>query len=186
MADVAHLQNRMTPDEYLTAEAAAEHKSEYVNGWLFGMAGTTNRHAVIAGSLTIALGPTLKRSCQFFLSDTKVRIRKAEETFYYYPDFHITCGGFEPGSQYNENPVFICEVLSPSTARADRREKFDNYKTIPTLQEYMLIDQDIPKVELFRRSTGWVLELYTRGHVIHLDSIGQDLAISDLYARVDY
>lgn len=186
MADVAHLQNRMTPEEYLASEQASEYKSKYVNGWLFGINRAANRHSVITVSLTLALGPALKRPCQIFLSDTKVRIQKAEETYFYYPDFHISCDAFEPGSQYNEHPIFICEVLSPSTARADRREKFDNYKTISTLQEYMLIDQDITKVELFRCSTGWAQELYTRGHVIHLDSIGHDLAISDLYARVDY
>ena len=186
MADVEHLQSRITPEAYLAAEDAAEFKSEYVNGWLYGIAGATNRHTMIFGDLFGSLLSIVVRPCRVYGTDTKVRIRKAEEIFFYYPDASVSCAPFAPGDTFVDQQVLICEVLSPSTARLDRQEKFENYKMIDSLREYLLIDQNIPKVEVFRRSTGWQQEIYTRGHIVHLDSIDADLAISDLYARVVY
>ena len=185
MADVAYIHNRMSPDEYLAAEEAAEYKSEFVDGVVYGMAGGTPRHNSISLSLSFVLLPAIKRPCRLYMADVKVRLKKAEKSIFYYPDVWVTCTPPVPGNTFADNPVFICEVLSPSTARTDRLEKFENYKLIDSLQEFMLVEQDVAKVALFRRSTGWAQEIFTAGEVLHLESLDFDLAISDLYARVD-
>jgi len=94
-----------------------------------------------------------------------VRLKIKMDEFFYYPDVVVACGSEGVENYFLRNPKVIAEVLSPSTEGTDRREKFMNYRRIPTLEEYILIAQDTPEVTIHRRSTEWKPTVLTRGIV---------------------
>ncbi len=146
---------------YLEKERLAETKSEYYQGQTIAMAGASAAHNALVAALIGELYAQLKGSdCLAMPSDLRV---KAEATGRYtYPDVTIFCG--KPLYEDSErdtllNPKVIIEVLSPSTEAYDRGKKFESYRTIPSLEEYVLVSQDRPKIECFRRQNAfWVLQ----------------------------
>ena len=139
-------------DEYLRQERLAESKSEYVNGSVDAMSGGTIDHNRIAGNIFWRLASQLSgRPCEVFNSDMKVRIDKAN--VFRYPDLSGLCGPlnfYDDAADVYRNPTLIVEVLSPSTEKLDRGEKFALYKLIDSLKEYVLVRQDRREVEVFR------------------------------------
>ena len=184
MSDTAHSIDWMSPEQYLLHEQTAPCKSEYVNGVLYAMAGTSDRHNLIAGDLFARLLAGTKPPCQVFFADIKVRVRREVQSNFYYPDIVVACTPGELDSYYRDFPVFICEVLSPSTERIDRTEKFDAYRSLPSLQEYLLVHQDLRRAEVFRRRTGWRQEVLKAGDTIALESLGIEVPLADVYARL--
>jgi Uma2 family endonuclease len=114
----------------------------------------------------------------------KVVIRNKGQCFSYYPDIMAACGDNTDDKYVRTNPVLIVEVLSDSTERTDLREKFDNYTSIPTLLEYVVVSQDVPLVRLFRRRTAWEREAYRADDVFLLESVGLELPVKHIYRRV--
>jgi len=143
---------------YLDNERAESIRHEYVAGEVFAMAGASKRHGTLAGNVAIALRQHLRgQPCGVWMVDMKVRV-KANSDFsaFYYPDVVATCdpSDLNPDAQedFLEAPKLVVEVLSDSTEAVNRREKLLSYRRLPSLQEYVLIDQNKAWVEVFRRT----------------------------------
>ncbi|GMV41880.1 MAG: hypothetical protein AMXMBFR64_35960 [Myxococcales bacterium] len=176
----------MSAEDYLVWEAEQPTKNEYVAGEVFAMVGVTLNHGQIAGNLSMHLGVQVRsHGCRFFVSDVKVQVEAADA--FLYPDFVVSC---EPGpgtSHIAASPRLIAEILSPSTASFDRGRKLEMYRSIPTLEDYLLIDAERVSVHrLHRTAVGpWVLEVYGRGDRFELPSVGATLAVDALYDGVE-
>ena len=152
---------RLTEKEYLALERAAVGvKSEFYDGEMFAMSGGTRPHSRISTNLAAEFTKKLAgRRCQPFNSDLRVKIEATG--LYTYPDLSVVCGEDEHvDEEYDTltNPTLLIEVLSPSTENYDRGRKFEHYRQIPSLKEYLLVSQDEPRIEQFIRQSGqWVL-----------------------------
>ena len=158
----------MSVEEYLRFEEKSMRRHEYVDGHVFAMTGASNRHNAIIGNLYFAIRGQLdaeRSGCRIYFTDVKVRV-EANNSFYY-PDLLISCGLYEPNSFFAEKPVLIAEVLSPSTASIDRREKLLAYKQVESLKEYMIVFQRQRKVQVHRRlaSANWETLEYLAGQI---------------------
>lgn len=143
---------RYTPEEYLALERHAEFKSEYIDGRIVAMSGAQRAHVLIVGNLTLELGTRLLETpCEVYPADMKVRIVPSNR--YVYPDLSVSC---EPRFDDDHtdvllNPVLVIEVLSSSTEKYDRGEKFLHYRRIESLREYVLVSQKEARVERYVR-----------------------------------
>ena len=187
MATIA-AQTYFTPEEYIALERKAAYKSEYFNGHIVAMSGASFAHNFINANLVTELNNRLRSgNCVAISSD--MRVRPSPRESYFYPDVVVVCG--EPEFEDDTfdtllNPIVIVEVLSTSTERRDRGEKFTRYKQVASLQEYVLVSQDKVWVEHHRRhGTQWVLNHYRAlEDVLPLPAIGCELPLRDIYARV--
>jgi Uma2 family endonuclease len=174
-----------TPEEYLRAERQAPFKSEFLDGTILAMSGASLAHNVLVANLIMELGPRLRRKgCQIYPSDLKVR----QGSRFFYPDVSAICG--EPEFHDDEkdvvlNPSLLIEVLSPSTEKYDKGIKFLTYQQIPSLQEYLLVHQDLAQVEVYRRhlAGSW---LYSRIEGLDglLEILGIELSLEALYSGI--
>ena len=172
----------LNPEDYLQGELTSQTKHEYVDGQVYAMAGASRNHERIAGNVYRKIGNHLEgHTCEPFASDIKV---KAGNNFFY-PDVMVVCEEQNPHEYYTATPVIIAEVLSKNTRRTDETTKRLAYFNITSLQEYVLIEQDIVDVELCRRNNGWVSEHFFMGDEVCFESIGLTLTVEEIYARVD-
>ena len=179
----------LTPERYLEIERKADHRSEYLNGGMFAMAGASPNHSRIVMNASVQLWPQLRGgSCEVFATDLRLFIKAV--SVYTYPDIMVTCGPLEYIDEERDiatNPRFVAEVLSDSTKNYDRGERFRFYRTIPSFSEYLLIAQDSIRAEHHqRRSDGsWIFrEFIAPDDQIELDSIQCRLGLGALYERV--
>lgn len=186
-----HADVRLTPDEYLRIERTAEWKSEYIDGEMFAMSGASPRHVLITGNLAAELRNTLRDTpCAAYPAD--LRVATDRQRHYTYPDVVVACEPLQYVDEHRDtitNPILIAEVLSESTEKYDRGAKFERYRTIPTLAEYLLVAQDRVHVELYTRqpNAAWILrEWNDAGTKIELASLRCSLAISEIYAKVAF
>lgn len=180
----------LTPEEYLELERSADYKSEYLNGQVFAMGGASPNHVLIVTNVVSEFRSQLKkRPCTVYSTDLRVRV--SPTGLYTYPDVVVVCGAPEFSDTHRDtltNPTLIVEVLSKSTKDYDRGEKFEQYRAIETFVEYVLIAQDKHHVEHYSRQADrtWILSETNRVEdVIELNSIGCDLAVSEIYDKVD-
>ncbi|SMF93435.1 Endonuclease, Uma2 family (restriction endonuclease fold) [Methylomagnum ishizawai] len=175
--------------EYLALEAQSRVRHEYVDGQVYAMAGGSQRHNRIALNVASSLLSALRgKPYRVFMSDVKLKI--ARDNAYYYPDVMVACGAAEriAGDENSlDDPVLVVEVLSPSTETTDRREKLAAYRRLPTVQEYVLVNQDSQQVEIYRREgdIGWVYLSYEAGETVELKSVGLDMPIAAWYEGTD-
>jgi Uma2 family endonuclease len=181
---------RLTPEEYLATERQATYKSEYVNGEVFAMSGASPRHVLIVTNVVAELRQQLKqRPCTVYSTDLRVKVRPTG--LYTYPDVIVVCGQPQFDDEQHDtllNPTVLVEVLSESTKDYDRGGKFEHYRTLTSLTEYVLIAQDKYHVEHFVRQpdSRWLLAETNRlDDTIHLPSIACDLALTEVYDKVD-
>jgi Uma2 family endonuclease len=173
-------------EDYLAAEREAEVKHEYVAGEVFAMAGASKTHGTLAGNAFISLRQHLRgQPCRVWMADMKVRVRA--DSAFYYPDVVVTCSPADLASDsprdYVEAPVLVVEVLSDSTEPVDRRAKLLSYRRLESLQEYVLVDQNKPWVEVYRRTpAGWTQDVFEIGDSVRLASVGLELPMVELYA----
>jgi len=186
MADPALSIPRMSATEYLQMEKQATRKHEFVNGIVYAMAGGSRDHNFIAGDVFATLLGLVKPPCQVFTSDMKVRIRAVSDECYYYPDTSVTCSDLDNDRYELTQPSLLVEVLSGSTQDADRGYKFDHYRLLPSLQEYLLVHQERPRAELFRRRTEWTKEVYELNDEITFESVGLTAPVAAFYKRVTF
>jgi len=179
----------MTPDEYLKFERESEIKHEYLDGEIFAMAGASKSHNRIQATVTGMLYTQfVGRPYESFGSDQRVKV---DATFYTYPDISVVCGEAEFDESELDtllNPIVIIEILSPSTEIYDRGKKFQRYRELDSLQEYVLIAQDSMRIEHYlRQGEKWILT-DARGSdaLVALPSITCALKLSDVYAKVDF
>lgn len=176
----------ITPDDYLAAEEVSPIRHEYRYGEVFAMTDGTLNHNTIVLNLALALKRQLRGSgCYTFAENVKTRIEACNA--FYYPDIAVTCDDRDRpnNEQYINHPRLIIEVLSPSTARFDRTEKFADYRTIPSLTEYVLVSTDRQAVEVFQRSDRGKWQLATAADPVQLISVNSEIAIADIYEDTD-
>lgn len=177
----------ITVEEYLAGELTSALKHEYVDGEVYAMAGESKRHNIIASNFVLKFRNNLPNTdCETYFEGVKVR---ASETTFYYPDVVVTCETDKEDDDYVVKfPCLIIEVLSPSTAQTDRREKLIAYKLIPDLQEYAIVWQDEMRVELHRRQNeGWLTLFFTQPEdEIEFTAINYQTDLSDIYRNITF
>ena len=183
--------NYISPEEYLAAERAATEKHEYYKGEVFAMSGASRQHNFIARNFNTVVLPFLKgKSCDMFGSDLRIHI--PENTLYTYPDFTIICGEWETTDKEKDtarNPSAIVEILSKSTRDYDRGTKFNLYRSIKTLKEYVLIDSTSVSVEIFTRQKDerWILSEYKNLlEYFTIATIDLKILLADIYEAVSF
>jgi Uma2 family endonuclease len=181
--------NLVSVDEYLAGELRSPIKHEYLGGVLYAMAGARNAHNLIASNTLVALGSRLRgKSCRPYNSDTKIRLRLPHQVRFYYPDVSVICRPNPPTDSFQDEPALLVEVLSTRTRRVDEGEKRDAYLTIPSLSAYLLVEQEVPAVVVFRRTEhGFVREIYQGLEaVIPLTEIDVELPLAEVYEAVAF
>lgn len=176
------VQHFISEQEYLQGELVADVRHELIDGEVFAMAGASRNHQRLVGNLYASLNQHLmNKDCEPFANELKV---KAESCFFY-PDLMVVCEDQQSDDYYTEKPTLIVEVLSKSTRRLDKTTKLAAYKTLPSLQEYVLIEQDHVEIEVLRRAQNWFPEHYFLGDSIRFDTIDLTVAVADIYHRVN-
>lgn len=181
----------LTAEQYLAIERAAEFKSEFFAGEMFAMAGASEEHNLVVANVVGELHAQLKgRPYRLYPSDMRVRV--SATGLYTYPDVTVVCGERRFDDEKNDtllNPTLIVEVLSPTTEAYDRGDKFAHYRRLDSLREYLLIAQDRQRVERYARQADgqqWLLTEFSDPEaVVPLPSIGCELALADVYDKVD-
>jgi len=172
-------------NEYLEMEATSDERHEYLHGTIVAMSGGTGDHNTIALNLYDALRPARQHGCRTYVIDIRVATPSG---LYTYPDVIAVCGELKklPGKWTTiTNPIVIGEVLSRNTARYDRGQKFEMYKTIATFRDYLLIDQDVVDVEhRWRDGETWRSAHYTTGQSFTLTGIPLTIQVDALYEDV--
>ena len=180
-----------SPIEYLELEVISEYRHEYIDGQIIRMTGGTPNHNQIAGNFYAALNIAFKRQpYRVFVADQRLWIPK--KRIHTYPDVMVVAGSLEFSEGRTDtitNPLVICEVLSKSTKSYDRDEKFAAYRTIPSFQEYVLIDQYKKHVEQYSKTdeNKWIFSEYEEENsILMLCSIQFQISLSDIYDKVDF
>jgi Uma2 family endonuclease len=181
---LAYGRRKVTEEEYLRFEESALEKHEYFRGEIFAMAGASEAHNLIQSNLLVGLAIRLKeKSCRPFGSDFRIHI--PENTLYTYPDISIVCGTFPTATgDPPKRPTAIIEILSESTNHYDRSEKFQLYRDIPTLKEYILVDSESVMIEAFRINERhkWELETYpTTANDLLIPALELSIPLQEIY-----
>jgi len=175
-------QRRISPEEYLQGELISEIKHQLIDGQAYAMAGASENHNLLALNIASELKINLKGSpCRTFISDMKLRV--ADDFFY--PDVMVICNEDSVDPFYKTAPTLIIEVLSKTTRKFDQTTKRLRCQNIPSLQEYVLIEQDKGEIQLFSRAHNWQSFYYYLGDRINFASLGISIAVEDIYERVD-
>jgi Uma2 family endonuclease len=177
----------VSPELYLEGERVSPIKHEYRRGQVYAMVGAKKPHVVLSSNLAKILGNHLEESpCLVLTSDIKVRLEEAN--CYYYPDIAVVCDEREINDtdDFIRYPVLVIEVLSKSTEAFDRGDKFTDYQTCPTLQEYVLIHQIERKIECYRcqESGEWREQIYGMGEEVAFSSVSYHGSIEGIYHKV--
>ena len=172
---------------YLEWEAEQPDKHEYLAGEIFAMVGARREHVLVAGNLYAQLRSHLKGSrCQTFVSDMKLFVEAADA--YFYPDVMVSCDERDRRAELTiEHPLLIVEVLSDSTAAYDRGTKFSAYRKLPDLSEYLLVDIEQRRLELYRRDNGhWLyFDTDSADRPLQLASVDLSIGLDDAFEDLD-
>ena len=187
----AQTQPRVTPEQYLEIERAAEFRNEYYNGRIYAMSGGSWTHAVVIGNFASALSGVLKkRPC--FVTSSDMRMCVSPAGLYTYPDIMVVCGEpkfLDRRTDTVMNPALVVEVLSPSTEAYDRGFKAAQYRTVESLKEYALVSQAEARVEVFRRKSAheWLMSEFVGPEAVcRLDSVECEVALAEIYDKVTF
>jgi Uma2 family endonuclease len=181
--------------EYLDLEEQSDTKHEYVDGYVYAMAGASDAHVTIMGNLVVAIRPLLaNKKCKDYFADMRTAIpglrnkRKNARPSYYYPDFMITCSPADLSAStktIKTEPCLVAEILSPGTQLTDRTEKLDNYQKLASLAQYWLVDQEQHRVIVYSRGGAeWQMTEHTDPEsMIPLPIDELVVRLGDLYAK---
>lgn len=174
--------------DYAQAEASSLHKHEWLDGQVVAMAGGTPLHAQLTAQVSHLLRSALRGGpCRVYSSDLMVKVPDGLAT---YPDVSVICGPLEAPPSWphaTANPRLLVEVLSPSTAQWDRGDKFLHVQRLPSLQTYVLVNQEVRRVEWFQRQAdgAWTWRSAGPGQVALLEDLGISLAVDEVYEDTD-
>jgi len=184
-------QENYTPEEYLALEETADYRSEYFRGEIFAMSGGSANHNRIARNLVVGLDTAFAdKPCEAFINDMRLLVK--ENGLYTYPDVMAVCGQLEFVPDRTDtltNPSLIIEVLSKSTAGYDRGAKFELYRALNSLQDYVLVDQAKIHVEHFHRLDDgrWLLQEFNElEDVLKIETIEFEISLTQIYQKVDW
>ncbi|MBV5301750.1 MAG: Uma2 family endonuclease [Methylococcales bacterium] len=179
--NVKHASTYISVLDYLGGEKISDVKHEYINGEVYAMAGASRSHNILTGNVWSAFMAHLDGTrCISFSSDMKVNI----DNQFFYPDVLVTCDDDLGDDYYTKAPIILVEVLSKSTRKMDKSFKLAAYKTIPSLLEYVLIEQEFAEIEICRRHSHWSSTHYFLGDDVHFESIDLTLSVEAIYRRV--
>jgi len=171
----------ISESDYLQGELISEVKHELIDGYAYAMAGASISHNRIVTNITGEFHSSLKNTpCEPFSSDMKVKVADN----FYYPDSMVVCDQKSNDFGITDAPLIIVEVLSKSTRRIDHTLKRTAYQQLPSLQEYVIIEQDLVDIEVCRRNKHWQSEHYYLGDDVFFGSINLNLSVVDIYDRV--
>lgn len=176
----------LSEEEYLRGEVTSDVKHEFVAGVAHAMAGAGYEHNTIAGNIFAALHSRLRgQRCQAFASDMKVRVNANDYVHHYYPDAMVVCDhtGLAPGRHWTDKPTVIFEVLSDSTRRIHEGEKALLYWKLPSLANYVLVEQDKLQVTVRRRDGGGEV-LTGRDTLLHLTEPALEIPLGEFFERL--
>ncbi len=180
--------NPLSPEDYLRLEANSPIKHEYRDGFAYAMAGGSDPHVAITVNLCALIRNHVRGTgYRTYVTDMKAQIES--KNIYYYPDVMVTCDERDRAfNSFKRYPCLVIEVLSDSTEAFDRGDKFEDYRSIETLQEYVLVSQTRQRVECFRRNElgQWVLHPFGAEDEVQLTSIQFACAIAEIYEDVDF
>jgi Uma2 family endonuclease len=175
-----------TADDYLSWEPSQLDRHEYLDGEVFAMAGAEDRHVTVAMNIAFALRQHLSGSaCRTYMSDMRLHVAAANS--YFYPDVMVTCHALDLASPMVKTaPKLLIEVLSPSTAAYDRGQKFSYYRSLDSLEEYVLIDPNTRCTDCYQKNADglWVLHPFAMGESVALTSVSLVLSATQLFADV--
>lgn len=182
--------SKMTVGDYLALDRAAEYKSEFHDGELYPISAVSFEHSTIAANATRRIAEKLDGTpCRVLVQPLRVRVTSAK---FVYPDLMVVCGRPEFTDEVQDtvtNPRVVIEVLSPSTADYDYATKFQLYRNLPSFTEYLLVEQNTPKVEVFRHfeGTDWLLSTYAGlNEVVPVKCLNISIPLAELYAGVEF
>jgi Uma2 family endonuclease len=172
--------------DYLAAEETSQIRHEYLGGLVYAMAGETLAHNLISQNLLFQIRRKTKGGpCRVFISDIRVNFHLRTDEYFYYPDIVLTCDKRDTHARFVRYPKVIIEVLSESTERIEKRERFFAYTSIESLQEYVLVAQADREVTVFRRAKNWKAERISGARaVLKLESLGFRIPFTAIYEGV--
>jgi Uma2 family endonuclease len=179
----------LSPEEYLQFELDSSIKHEFLGGVVHAMSGGINQHARVSVNCLLSLGTQLRgKPCFPINSDVKIRIQYADHTRFYYPDAGVVCESNPPSDHFQDKPVVLIEVLSPTSRRTDMTEKRDAYLTIPSLAAYLIIDPDKPEVTVHQIAPGGLSSKVFNelSDTIQLPEIDAELSLAEVYEGVNF
>ncbi len=172
----------ISEEDYLQGELLAETKHEYIGGQVHAMAGASENHNLLSVNIATELKTRLKGTpCRIFIADMKVKVGAN----FFYPDVMVVCQEDNDNEYYKTAPVIIIEVLSKSTRRFDQTDKRLRCQRIPTLKEYVLIEQDKGEIQVFSKKDQWQSFYYYLGDDITFSSLGVTVRVEDIYYQVN-
>jgi Uma2 family endonuclease len=181
----------LTLQQYFTLEESGDRKHEYYHGAIYAMTGASARHNLIVANLIGLLHGQLRgSSCRIFPSDLRLKIQATG--LYTYPDISVICGGIQFGDGRQDtvtNPTVLIEVLSPSTENYDRGKKFEHYRTIESLQEYIVVAQDRVHIEQHIRQDEhrWLLvDFFAVDQIVQIGAVDCTLPVALVYEYVSF
>jgi Uma2 family endonuclease len=177
----------LTPEQYIQAEEQGECRHEYADGFVYAQAGASRAHNLLALALATRLKIHLQSSpCRTYMVDMKVRIKTRDLDLFYYPDVMVSCDPHPPHEYYEDKPKLLAEILSNATKSKDRLEKLNAYSRLPSMEEYLLVEQHTLSVDVYwRTADGLELEkLEDGGDTLVLHSVGLTLPVHALYEDV--
>lgn len=185
---LAKLKTKVSVEDYLEGERISPVKHEYVYGEVYAVAGTSDNHNLIAGSIYASLFNHLRdSSCNPFFGDIKVRV---SPNVYYYPDVLVSCEQKPENPYFRNEPILIVEVISPSTKEIDRREKLLFYQQMPSVQEYVVVEQEKMLVEIHRRQADgrWITYYFNQDidEEVEFQSVEMTMTLGEIYRRVTF
>lgn len=175
----------LTVEEYLAGEQDGDVRHDYIDGRIYAMTGASAKHNLIAGNLFSALHSKARTQLrQVFMADMKVHI--SEWNAFYYPAVMLCCDQNDNEDYFREHPCLIIEVLSPATSGVDRREKLAAYQTLASLKEYVLVEQDKPSIEIYRRKeNAWTLEELNADDELSIECLTFAIPVKEIYEGLD-
>lgn len=189
--NTAEKKTKVTAEEYFAYEASIEGLAEFYNGEIFDMAGGSENHSSIGSNLNRHIGNKLDgKDCRVHGEALRLQIEEANS--FVRPDLWVICGKTDLMPNRNDtarNPILVIEIQSKSTTNWDRRGKFQQYRMIPTLMEYVLVEQSVPQVDLFSRNSLGIWEFRSVTEIaeeVHFQSLGISVPMVDIYRNVDF
>lgn len=174
--------------DYLAKEERSALRHEYVNGQVYAMTGASKSHNTIVLNIAARVRPALRGvPRRVFMTDMKVHVE--QHNLFYYPDVVVSCDSrdtdLRKDTLFLHAPCLIIEVLSPATETIDRREKLLAYRTLESLREYVLVSQDTPEVEVYRRAVGgeWSVDKLGKEDSLEFSSIPLTLTWDEIYVE---
>lgn len=189
MSEISKKEALISDQAYFELEKQTDTRHEYIDGYVYAMVGGSFNHGTLVGAIAGEIRNHLKgKPCRVFSESIKVKVPSiyhAKDSRYFYPDVVVDCTIDKADGNMLTTPVLVVEVLSASTHKYDETTKFQIYATIPTLQEYVLVEQDFVRIEVQRRRTNWAVEKYFLGDKISFESLALTLDVAELYHNVD-